>query len=120
VAVCRWIHRGPDLDPALVAAGMHSCKVRQMRAVVSNFNDGNGLGQWNTPTFPGYPNDEFISFQQQDTANGSIRKFFGSKEKTFYFITATSFKIIAIIICNYYFLSHKCSFIFWNCSFNSH
>lgn len=52
VVVCGWIHRGTDMDVALVVAGMDSCKVRQMQAaVVSNTNDGSPQGQGNTPMF---------------------------------------------------------------------
>ncbi|XP_051980034.1 uncharacterized protein LOC127641237 [Xyrauchen texanus] len=84
VAVCGWIHRGSDLDSALVAAGMHSCQVRQMRAVVPNsLNDGNGLGQGNTPTFPGYSNDELIRFQLQDPVIGGFRKFWDQKRRPY-------------------------------------
>lgn len=79
VAVCGWIHCGIYLDLALVAAGINSCEVRQMRAVVTNSNDGDELGQGNTPTFPGYSTDELIAFQQQDLVISRFRKFWDQK-----------------------------------------
>ncbi|XP_052407838.1 uncharacterized protein LOC127952946 [Carassius gibelio] len=82
VAVCGWIHRGTDLDPELVAAGTYSCNVRHMRAVVSNsLDDGNGWGQGNTPTFPGYTADELIGFQQHSFVIGGFRKFWDQKRR---------------------------------------
>lgn len=83
VAICSLINRGTALNPALVAAGLHSCRLRHIRAVESYSDDPNGLRQGNTPTFPGYTTDELCAFQQQDPVISVFRRLWDQKRRPY-------------------------------------
>ncbi|KAL6485918.1 hypothetical protein MHYP_G00053100 [Metynnis hypsauchen] len=80
VAICSLIYQGTALDPALVTAGLQSCKVRQIRALEAGDGDV-GQDQSNTPTFPGYSNEDLRVFQQQDPVLSVFRDWWERKRR---------------------------------------
>lgn len=83
VAVCNMVNRGTVLNPDLVVAGIHCCRVRQIRALESGDSENNGA-QGNTPTLPGYTRQQLVEFQSNDIILKEFRKFWDRQKKPNY------------------------------------
>lgn len=83
VAVCNMVDRGTPLNPDLVVAGIHCCKVRQIRALESGGVE-NSDEQGNTPALPGYTRQQLVEFQSNDAALKEFKQFWDRQKKPNY------------------------------------
>lgn len=81
VVICNVIEKGTHVDTELAAAGIASCKVRQIRALERGSSLAHLLLQGNAPVIPSYSKAEWRTFQDQDPVIRVFGTFWEQKRK---------------------------------------